>query len=72
MTVVINNASITLVQALKAMVKLDGASLSLDNNDYYSKKTVKSILKADKEIENKRKKGKLKLYNTVDEMFAQI
>ncbi|WP_027728867.1 hypothetical protein [Treponema sp. C6A8] len=72
MTVVINNASGTLVQALKAMVKLDGASLSLDDYGYYSKKTVKSILKADKEIERKRKKGTLKLYNTVDDMFGDL
>ncbi len=72
MTVVINDASETFVQALKAMAKIDGASVYVDNFGYYSKKTVKSILKADKQMENERKKGTLKLYNTVDEMFEDL
>ena len=72
MTVVINNASGTFVQALKAMAKLDGASVSLDDYGYYSPKTVKSILKADRQMEKQRKKGKLKLYDTVDAMFEDL
>ena len=72
MTVVINDASETFVQALKAMAKIDGASVYVDNFGYYSKKTVKSILKADKQMENEREKGTLKLYNTVDEMFEDL
>ncbi|MBR6216626.1 MAG: hypothetical protein IKQ84_09465 [Spirochaetaceae bacterium] len=72
MTVVINDASETFVQALKAMAKLDGASVYVDNFSNYSKKTVKSILKADKQMENERKKGTLKLYSTVDEMFEDL
>ncbi|MBR0031527.1 MAG: hypothetical protein IJP61_04510 [Treponema sp.] len=72
MTVVVNNASGTLVRALKAMAELDGASVYLDDYGYYSKKIVKSVLKADKQMEKERKKGTLKLYNTVDEMFEDL
>ena len=72
MTVVVNNASTPFVQALKAMAKLDGASVVLDDYGYYSKKTVKSILKADKQMEKARKTGTLKLYDTVDEMFEDL
>lgn len=72
MTVVINNASGTFLQALKAMAKLDGASVSVDDYGYYSKKTVNSVLKAEKKMEKERKNGTLKLYNTVDEMFGEL
>lgn len=72
MTVVVNNASGALVRALKAMAELDGASVYLDDYGYYSKKIVKSVLKADKQMEKERKKGTLKLYNTVDEMFEDL
>lgn len=72
MTVVINNASGTFLQALKAMAKLDGASVSVDDYGYYSKKTVNSVLKAEKKMEKERKNGNLKLYNTVDEMFGEL
>ena len=70
MTVVINNASRTFVRALKEMVKIDGATVSFDDYGYYSKSTVKSVLKADRQMERERKKGTLKLYNTVDELFG--
>ena len=72
MTVVINNASGTFLQAIKAMAKLDGASVSVDDYGYYSKKTVNSVLKAEKKMEKERKNGTLKLYNTVDEMFGEL
>lgn len=72
MTVVINNASGTFLQALKAMAKLDGASVSVDDYGYYSKKTVNSVLKAEKKMEKERKNGTLKVYNTVDEMFGDL
>ena len=72
MTIVVNNASGTFLQALKAMAKLDGASVSVDDYGYYSKKTVKSVLKAEKQMEKERKKGTLKLYNTVDELFGDL
>ena len=72
MTVVVNNASGTFVQALKAMAKLDGSTVSLDDYGYYSKKTVRSVLKAEKQMEKERKKGTLKLYNSVDEMFGDL
>ena len=70
MTVVINNASRTFVRALKEMAKIDGATVSFDDYGYYSKSTVKSVLKADRQMERERKKGTLKLYNTVDELFG--
>lgn len=72
MTVVVNNASGTFVQALKAMAKLDGATVSIGDYDYYSKKTIRSVLKADKKMEKERKKGTLKLYDTVDELFGDL
>ncbi len=72
MTVVVNNASNSLVRALKEMVKLDGAFISVEKDDSYPKKLVKSVLKADKEIQKKKSKGKLKVYNSVDDMFAEL
>ncbi|MBQ6028871.1 MAG: hypothetical protein IJL24_05010 [Treponema sp.] len=72
MTVVVNNASEMFVQALKAMAKIDGASVYLDDSGYYSKKTVKSVLKADKQMQKDRAKGKLKLYDSVDELFGDL
>lgn len=72
MTVVVNNASEMFVQALKAMAKIDGASVYLDDYGYYSKKTVKSVLKADKQMQKERAKGKLKLYDSVDELFGDL
>lgn len=72
MTVVVNNASEMFVQALKAMAKIDGASVYLDDYGYYSKKTVKSVLKADKQMQKERTKGKLKLYDSVDELFGDL
>ena len=67
MTVVVNNASSTFVRALREMAKLDGASVIPDEYGYYSKKTVRSVLKADKQMEKERRKGKLRLYDTVDD-----
>ncbi len=72
MTIVVNNASNTFLQAIKAMAKLDGASVSLDDYGDYSKKTVKSVLKADRQMEKARKNGTLKLYDTVDAMFEDL
>ncbi len=72
MTVVVNNASKTFVQALKAMAKLDGASVYLDDNGDYSKETVKSVLKADRQMKKDRKNGTLKLYDSVEEMFEDL
>lgn len=72
MTVVVNNASGTFVQALKAMAKLDGASVVLDDYGYYSKKTVNSVLKAQKQMAKERKKGSLKLYDSVDDLFKDL
>lgn len=72
MTVVVNNASEMFVQALKAMAKIDGASVYLDDYGYYSKRTVKSVLKADKQMQKERAKGKLKLYDSVDELFGDL
>ena len=72
MTVVVNNASEMFVQALKAMAKIDGASVYLDDYGYYSKKTVRSVLKADKQMQKERAKGKLKLYDSVDELFGDL
>ena len=72
MTVIVSNASGTFVQALKAMAKLDGASVTLDEYGYYSRKTVNSILKADRKMEKDRKNGTLKLYENVDDMFEDL
>ena len=72
MTIVINNASPTFFHALKEMAKLDGATVFADDYGYYSKKTVKSVLRADRQIEKERKRGTLKTYNTVDEMFEDL
>lgn len=54
------------------MVKLDGAFISVEKDDSYPKKLVKSVLKADKEIQKKKSKEKLKVYNSVDDMFAEL
>ena len=72
MTVVVNNTSNSLVRALKEMVKLDGAFISVERQDEYPKNFVTSVLKAEKEIKQKRKDGTLKLYDSVDEMFADL
>ena len=72
MTVVIDNASSTFVRALKEMAKLDGASVSVDDFGYYSKSTVNSILRNDSQMENERRNGTLKVYDTVDEMFSDL
>ena len=72
MTIVVSNASAPLVRALKEMVKLDGASISVEKEDQYPKSLVKSVLKADKEIERERSRGTLKTYDSVDELFAEL
>lgn len=72
MTIVVNNASPTFFHALKEMAKLDGATVYTDDYGYYSRKTVKSILKADRQMEKERKRGTLKTYDTVDEMFGDL
>ena len=72
MTVVVNNASNSLVRALKEMVKLDGAFIAVENDDEYPKDFVTSLLKEDKEISRKRKNGTLKVFDSVDEMFAEL
>ena len=70
MTVVVDNASMTFVQALKEMAKLDGASVTVEKNGtYFSDRVVHSVLRENKKMETARSKGKLKLYNTVDELF---
>lgn len=71
MTVVVNNASVPLVRALKEMAKLDGAFVSVEREDaQYPKSLVKSVLKADKEIE--REHSTLKTYSSAEELFAEI
>ena len=73
MTVVVNNASVPLVRALKEMAKLDGASVSVKKEENpYPTSLVNSVLRADKEIERERKRGALKAYDSVDELFADI
>ncbi len=70
MTVVVDNASMSFVQALKEMAKIDGASIFVDKNGtYYSDKIVNSVLRSDKKMQKLREKGKLKYYNSVDELF---
>ena len=71
MTVVVNNASVPLVRALKEMAKLDGAFVSVEKEDaQYPKSLVKSVLKAEKEIE--REYSTLKTYSSAEELFAEI
>lgn len=73
MTIVVKNASQPLARALKEMAKLDGASVSVEkDNDTYPKTLVKSLLKADKEIERERKRGTLRSYDSVEALFADL
>lgn len=73
MTIVVKNASHPLARALKEMAKLDGASVSVEKDaDAYPKPLVKSLLKADKEIERARKRGTLKTYDSVEALFADL
>lgn len=73
MTIVVNNASRHFARALKEMAKLDGASVSVEKDaDAYPKPLVKSLLKADKEIERARKRGTLKAYDSVEALFADL
>ena len=72
MTIVVNDASPTFFNALKEMAKLDGATVYADDYGYYSRKTVKDVLRADRQMEKERKRGTLKVYNTVDEMFGDL
>ena len=72
MTVVVNNASAPLVRALGKMTKLDGASISVEKEERYPRSLVASVLKADKEIERERRRGTLKTYGSVDEIFSEL
>lgn len=73
MTIVVKNASHPLARALKEMAKLDGASVSVEKDtDVYPKPLVKSLLKADKEIERARKRGTLKAYDSVEALFVDL
>ena len=72
MTVVVSNASAPFVRALREMAKLDGASISVEKEERYPRSLVASVLKADKEIERERRRGTLKTYGSVDEMFSEL
>ena len=69
MTVIVNNASKSLVNIIKEIVKLDGASIDIE--DDYPEKLVSSLKKAEKEIEKQRANGKLKRYNSIAELDLQ-
>lgn len=70
MTVIVNNASKSLVNIIKEIVKLDGASI--DIKDDYPTKLISSLKKAEKEIEKQRTKGKLKRYNSISELALDL
>ena len=70
MTIVVNNASKSLVNIIKEIVKLDGASMDVE--DDYPKKLISSLKKADKEIEKQRDNGKLKRYNSISELELDL
>ena len=70
MTIVVNNASKSLVNIIKEIVKLDGASMDVE--DDYPKKLISSLKKADKEIEKQRANGKLKRYNSISELALDL
>lgn len=70
MTVIVNNASKSLVNIIKEIVKLDGASI--DIKDDYPEKLVSSLKKAEKEIEKQRANGKLKRYNSISELALDL
>ena len=70
MTVIVNNASKSLVNIIKEIVKLDGASI--DITDDYPTKLISSLKKAEKEIEKQRTKGKLKRYNSISELALDL
>ena len=70
MTIVVNNASKSLVNIIKEIVKLDGASMDVE--DDYPKKLISSLNKADKEIEKQRANGKLKRYNSISELALDL
>ena len=54
------------------MAKLDGASVFVEEYTPYPKSFIRTILKADKRMEKDRKKGKLKLYDSVDDLFQDL
>ncbi len=70
MTVIVNNASKSLVNIIKEIVKLDGASI--DIKDDYPTKLISSLKKAEKEIEKQRTKVKLKRYNSISELALDL
>lgn len=70
MTVIVNNASKSLVNIIKEIVKLDGASI--DIKDDYPTKLISSLKKAEKKIEKQRTKGKLKRYNSISELALDL
>ena len=59
-----------LVNIIKEIVKLDGASMDVE--DDYPKKLISSLKKADKEIEKQRANGKLKRYNSISELALDL
>ena len=70
MTVIVNNASKSLVTIIKEIVKLDGASIDIE--DDYPEKLISSLKKAEKEIEKQRSNGKLKRYNSISELALDL
>lgn len=70
MTVIVNNASKSLVTIIKEIVKLDGASIDIE--DDYPEKLISSLKKAEKEIEKERANGKLKRYNSIAELALDL
>ena len=70
MTVIVNNASKSLVNIIKEIVKLDGASI--DIKDDYPTKLISSLKKAEKEIEKQRTNGKMKRYNSISELALDL
>ena len=48
------------------------SEMRTEKNREYPKKLENSVLKADKEIQNKKKNGTLKFYKSVDEMFREF
>ncbi len=68
----IENASPKIVDVLEVLLSsYKDLQYNIEKNLDYSK-LEKEILKSEKEIEEQRKNGTLKTFNSVDEMFEDI
>ncbi len=72
MTLTINNADSSLLQMLMALNTISKHQYDIVAEDEYPQNLIDSIKADEAEIRRKNLDGTLKVYNTVDEAFADL